>query len=198
MNVAGIFNAHQAAADLGIKRVVHASSDCSYGFNFRKKDFLPDYLPLDEDHPQRPQEPYGLSKKVGEEVARSFSIGYGITTIALRIGPVWFPEMAERYRYLVKNPRQRQNSLWLYEHVKDAALAFRLAVEAQGLKKYEAFVISADDNGTEVDTVELVKRHYSDKILFTRELKGRCSLADWTKAKALLGYRPRHSWRDIV
>jgi len=93
-NVVGTFNIHQAAADIGIGKVVQASSDSSYGFNFRKEEdiLLPEYLPIDEDYPQKPQDPYGLSKKMGEEIAKSFVSRYEMTAIALRICGVIFPE----------------------------------------------------------------------------------------------------------
>jgi len=200
VNVVGTFNVHQAAADLGIKKVVHASSDSSYGFSFRRQgDILfPAYLPLDENHPQRPADPYGLSKKIGEEIAVSFTRRYGMSTIALRICYVWFPENVQEYRPCIKDPERCKTGFWTYEHAKDAALAFRLAIEAEGLKKHEAFLISAEDNGTEFDSVELVKKYYSNNIPFKKEIKERQSLADWTKAKVLLGYQPRYTWSDIV
>lgn len=198
-NVVGTFNVHQAATEVGINKVVHASSDSSYGFHFRRGGvLLPEYLPIDENHPQRPADPYGLSKKVGEEIAKSFTKRYEMSTVAVRICFVWFPENAERYRSLVKEPERWKANLWAYEHAEDAALAFRLAVETEGLRKHEAFVISAEDIGTESDSVELVKKYYSDKITFTKDIEGRNSLYDWTKARALLGYQPRYTWEDLI
>lgn len=197
VNVMGTFNVHQAAEDLGIKKVVHASSDASYGFCYRKRNLLPEYLPLDEEHPQKPQDCYGLSKKIGEEIAASFTRKCGMITIALRICFVWFPEEADSYKSLVKEPKKWNNLLWLYNDARDVALAFRLAVEAEGLE-HEAFLISAEDNWTEFNSVELVKKFHSDRIPFKKEIKGRQSLADWNKAKRLLGYGPRYRWKDII
>lgn len=195
-NVVGTFNVHQAAADLGVQKVVHASSDSSYGFNFlREGDFLlPEYLPIDENHPQRPADPYGLSKKVGEEIARSFSKRYGILTIALRICVVFFPEETEFYRPIIEEEKEFR---W-YNDARDVAQAFRLAVETEGLKKYEAFCISAADNGAKRESTELVREFFSDKIMFTRKIKGRESLYDWSKARTLLGYQPRYTWKDLL
>ena len=197
INVAGTFNIHQAAADLGIGKVVQASSDSSYDFNFRKEAdvLLPEYLPIDEDHPQKLQDPYGLSKKVGEEIARSFVSRYGMTTVALRICWVVFPEPESVLEF--KKKLKKGGGYW-YNDVRDVAYAFRLAIEAKGLKNYEVFCISAQDTATELDSIELTRREWGSHIPFTREIKGRESLYDWTKARVLLGYQPRYTWSDII
>src|SRR2546428_5606621 len=62
-NVLGTFNVHEAAWRLGIRRVVSASSSAAMGWVYREHDFLPEYLPLDENHPMAPQDSYGLSKQ---------------------------------------------------------------------------------------------------------------------------------------
>ncbi len=196
-NVVGTFNVHQAAADLGIKKVVQASSDSSYGFNFRKEGdvLLPEYLPIDEDHPQKPQDSYGLSKKIGEEIAKSFVSRYKMTTVALRICWVVFPEPESvlEFKKILKKGGRR----W-YNDARDVAYAFRLAIEAKELKNYEVFCISAQDTATELDSIDLARREWGSHIPFTREIKGRESLYDWTKARVLLGYQPRCTWKDVI
>jgi len=197
VNVVGTFNVHQAAVDLEIEKVVQASSDSSYGFNFRKEGdvLLPKYLPIDEDHPQKPADPYGLSKKVGEEIAKGFTSRYGVTTIALRICGVILPEPEAVLKF---EKILRKGGGRFYNDVRDVACAFRLAVEAKNLRKYEVFCISAEDNASKLDSVELVTREWGSHIPFTKEIKGKGSLYDWNKAKVLLGYQPHHTWRDII
>ena len=109
----------------------------------------------------------------------------------------WFPEHAESYRTLTKDPGQRKwmNGLWLYNDSRDVARAFRLAAEAEGIES-EAFLISAEDNGTAFDTMELVRRYYPGDIALRKPIEGRKSLADWSKAKRMLGFEPRYTWRD--
>jgi nucleoside-diphosphate-sugar epimerase len=202
VNTIGTYNVHQAACDLGINKVVHASSDSSYGFNFRRNGdiLLPEYLPLDEGHPQKPADPYGLSKKVGEDIALNFTRRYGIFTVALRICWVWYPEELDTYRKVVKvkDPALGSGGFWSYVDYRDAVQAFRLAVEVEGLKKHEAFLISASDNNTEFESKGLVKKYYSDKIKFSREINGRETLINYTKAKCLLGYKPKYVWKDLI
>ena len=197
-NVIGTFNVHQAAADLGIEKVVQASSDSSYGFNFRKEGdvLLPEYLPIDEDHPQKPADPYGLSKKVGEEIAKGFASRYGVTTIALRICGTILPEPEAVLKF---KKVLREGGWYWYNDARDVACAFRLAVEAKNLRRYEVFCISAEDNAAKLDSVELVTTgEWGSHIPFKKEIKGKSSLYDWTKAKVLLGYQPHHTWRDII
>lgn len=54
------------AAGRADARVVWASSESTYGFPFAREQTLPEFLPITEDHPLRPEDPYGASKVVGE------------------------------------------------------------------------------------------------------------------------------------
>ena len=66
----------------GVKRVVSTSSIAILGWSYSEHDFGPDYLPVDEDHPVKPQDVYGLSKEIGEDIARSYS-RKGLETVVL-------------------------------------------------------------------------------------------------------------------
>ena len=196
VNTMGTWHVHQAAAEAGARRVIHASSDSTYGYVFRKHEIPVDYLPIDEDYPQRPQDPYGLSKVAGEHIARAFSDGQGLETVALRICWVWTPDQPEAYRKVTQDPDAWWRNLWVYNDARDAAQAFRLAIETPGLL-CERFCIAAADNGTEADTLELFARHYGD-VALRKPIEGRQSPIDTSRAAERLGYRPRHSWRDWV
>lgn len=198
VNTMGTYIVHQAASEVGVRRVVQASSDSSYGFVFREREVSPDYLPLDEEHPQKPQDPYGLSKKIGEEIGRSFTRRCGMETAFMRICFVWFPEMAVSYRPLTQGPSERKwmNGLWLYNDARDVARAFRLAVETEGIT-CEAFLISAEDNGTVFDTMDLVRKYYPNTPI-RGTIRGRASLADGSKARQMLGFEPKHTWQDMI
>jgi nucleoside-diphosphate-sugar epimerase len=73
-NVTASYNVLKAAGDLGVKKVVMASSTAAFGFIYALQRGLPEYLPLDEQHPSRPQDPYGLSKLVAEQIADSVAL----------------------------------------------------------------------------------------------------------------------------
>ena len=196
VNAVGTFNIHQAAADVGVRRVVQASSDSTYGFTFWRKEIKPTYVPIDEAHPQRPQESYGLSKIAGELIAQSFTDGYGLETACLRICYVWFPHNPGGYKGLTEDPSRWSKSLWLYNDARDVAQAFRLAVETQGIR-HERLCISAADNGTRCETPELLQKFYPN-VPVRKPLGGRVSLMDYSHATEVIGYQPRHSWRDWV
>ena len=126
-NVTGTFNAHHAAFRLGIPRVVSTSSNAAVGWAYSEGAFLPDYLPIDEDHPLRPIDPYGLSKQVGETIARSYSLK-GVETVVIRPSGVVTPEALDE----IRRTGGREPEGWReysYIDVRDLAVAFRLAVE---------------------------------------------------------------------
>ena len=75
-NVIGTLNVLLAARDEGVRRVVCASSSSVYGAN--------PTLPKREDMPAVPISPYATAKLAGEGYCRSFGIGYGLETVALR------------------------------------------------------------------------------------------------------------------
>ena len=81
-NVNGTFNVHHAAFRLGISRVVSASSNAVVGWSY-DENFEPDYLPIDEAHSLRPTDVYGLSKEIGEAIARSYA-RKGLETVVLQ------------------------------------------------------------------------------------------------------------------
>lgn len=87
-NCAGTFNVYQAAAESGIKRVVTASSINAFGFNFGIKDFVVQYLPIDEEHPTCTTDPYSFSKQVTEDIAAYYWRREGISGVCLRLPAV--------------------------------------------------------------------------------------------------------------
>lgn len=217
INTIGTFNVFQAAADLGIKKVIYGSSDSAYGFNWRNSfddTPIPAYLPVDENHPQEPKDAYGLSKKVGEEIAKTFNKKYGMTTISLRISHVRVAEKnnevgIEAYKRDIKEHNQMLpprvynkegniTQIFCYNDVRDVAQAFRLALEAKGLEgRYEAFNICADDNTSTFNSMEFIKMFGWGEVPLKKEIKGRQSFFDWSKAKRLLGFQPLYNWYDL-
>ncbi|MBC7328741.1 NAD(P)-dependent oxidoreductase [bacterium] len=198
VNAMGTFNVLEAASKCKVKRVVMASSDSTLGFVFRVNDSLaPEYFPIDEAHPCKPEDPYGLSKLVGEEICEAYTRRTGIETVCLRICFVWFPHLKENYRPLFEEPDTWWKTLWVYEDARDAALAFRLAVEKEELR-HERMFICADDNGTKEQSLELIRKYYPKvKRVDEERLKGRASLVSNEKAKRVLGFYPKYSWKDL-
>lgn len=72
-NVMATFNVFAAAFQLGVQRVVMASSGSIYGYAWAPELFAPAYLPVDEDTPLVFVDPYALSKDLGERIGRMYA-----------------------------------------------------------------------------------------------------------------------------
>src|SRR5215212_559913 len=67
-NLMATFNALVAAIRFGVPRFVSISSETVPGFSFPGRPFLPDYVPGDEEHALRPQDPHATARDLGERV----------------------------------------------------------------------------------------------------------------------------------
>jgi nucleoside-diphosphate-sugar epimerase len=88
----------------------------------------------------------------------------------------------------------RRWNLWGYVDARDVAQACRLAVEAQ-LTGAHSFVIAAADTIMSATNSELLADQFPDLEL-TRPVSDHETLLSIDKARAMLGYAPRYSWRD--
>jgi len=200
VNVNGTFNVLEAAAQNGVRKVVFTSSESTLGFAFMKNPMSPEYVPIDEEHPLRPQDPYGLSKVICEQICRTYSARCGIRTVCLREPWIWVPEGKETdlYRKLVKEYHQWRNNLWAFVHVYDVAQAHRLAVEKDLPGLHEALFISAKENWAGIDSRALVASFFPDVTDIRKGFAGPASFLSYTKARNQLGYEPHHTVHDIL
>lgn len=192
-NVMATFNVLEAAATLGIRRVVYASSKSVYGYPFFYNRFAPQYIPIDEGHPQVPQDPYGLSKQVGEVLAEGFTRRANMSIVSLRLSWIQTPEsFKEQLMSLWDDPAAGASNLWGYVDARDAAQAFRLALEA-GIQGHEAFIIAAPNTFMKTPTVDLVRQFYPESRI-SESLEGNTALLSSAKATHVLGYQPQYRW----
>ena len=199
VNMHGTYNVLEAAVRAGVRRVVLASSDSAIGFGFRERDFDPDYLPVDEEHPRYPQDCYSLSKAFAEDLAIAFTRRSGLQTICLRPCGIWMPERREMYRVALDDPSLHWRGMWVYVDVRDAARAFRLAAEVPELPEHTVCYAAAADLAAREETLALIERFYPDVVRLDRErLAGHRSVIDGSRAERLLGFLPEYSWRDWI
>lgn len=196
-NVMSTYNILEAAGSLGIKKAVISSSESSYGICFSKQDLQPQYVPIDEDHPRLPEESYGLSKIVNENTADMIHRRTGMQVVSFRLGNVIAPEMYQNFPGFIHDPEQRKTILWSYIDTRDAAAAYRLAVEADGLGSV-ALNIGADETSMDIESKQLMETCYPDVKDFRKELTGFEPLLNSEKAKKLLNWQPVHKWRNYV
>jgi nucleoside-diphosphate-sugar epimerase len=187
-NVAMTNNVLAVAQSAGLKKVVCGSSLAIYGLYYPVTDLQPDYLPIDEAHPLRPQDPYGLSKVVGEKLCDALSQKSGMQIASLRFSGIYTEEHRALLAERKKQPTIRgTGALWSYIDVRDAARVCRLALEAN-FTGHQAFNICAPDTIMDIPTRELVSR-YLDRVKDLREgLHGRSSGYCVAKAQAMLGF----------
>jgi nucleoside-diphosphate-sugar epimerase len=197
-NVSATYNVLRAAADMNVKRVVLASSTAAFGFIYAKKLWAPEYLPVDEKHPSKPQDSYGLSKVVGEQIADSIvTIHPEMTISSMRFPGVNFDLSYESFRDRWKIPAVRASGFWTYIDARDAATACRLAVAAK-FHGHEVIIAAAPMSCMIQPMRELVTQ-FLPKGAKIRKVAGQhWSGVDSTKAQNLLGFRPQHVWQDYL
>ncbi len=145
-NLMGVFNTLEAAIRFGVTRFVNVSSETVPGFFFPERDFLPDYVPVDEEHPIRPQDPYATAKYFGELLMDAAIRRSDIQCISIR--PSWVQHKGNYERNLGPQVRDASNlspNFWSYIDVYDLADAIVLAVESD-LPDHEVFYIASPDN----------------------------------------------------
>jgi nucleoside-diphosphate-sugar epimerase len=197
-NIMGTYHVAEAAAALGLRTIVHASSINTLGFGFRTRHFNPLTFPLDETHPNAPQDPYSLSKLAGEEIMAMVHRRTGIRAISIRPPAVIHPEAyAELVPARLRDPSFGSRSLWCWIDVRDLAVGFRLAVENETLGCESLFVFAAEPMATE-PLCDLLPRYYPGTEALAANLTGTTSAISIDKARRLLGYEPRYRWREHV
>ena len=198
-NMMATFNVLEAAIRFGVKRFVYISSETVPGFFFPERDFLPDYAPVDEEHPIRPQDPYALSKHFGEQLMDAATRRADIRCISIR--PCWV-QFEGNYEHNL-GPQIRDASvlspnLWSYIDVYDLADALVLAAESD-LPGHEVFYIASPDNVGGRPFEAAVHEHYGDKVEVKTPLpREDASGTSIEKARRMLGYDPKRSWRDYL
>ncbi len=196
-NVLAAYNVFEAAAQLGIPRVVYASSVSVLGFPFFVRPLAPIYVPVDEAHPRAPQDAYALSKFIGEEIAEAFVRRGGLTAISLRFPWIHTPETFRRDIVpLWGDPAAGASNLWSYIDARDAALVCRLALAAD-VTGHVACFVAAGDSFMPGPTVELVRRFYPQAEIRQTD-GGSWPLLSSLRAARVLGYQARFSWRDYL
>jgi nucleoside-diphosphate-sugar epimerase len=196
-NVVSTYNVLEAATRLGIRKVIFASSETTYGICFAQGERRPDYLPVDEDHPTVPEDSYAMSKVAGEATARSFQARTGADVYGLRINNVIEPhEYAEKFPAFLADPSRRRRNIFAYIDVRDLGQMVQRCLDVDGLG-YQVFNVANADLSVAATTEQIRERFYDGVEL--RQPMGRFETFYCIhKARALLGFAPQHSWRDAL
>ncbi len=197
VNTMGTYNVIEAAVKLGIKKIVIASSETTYGICFSDGQTDPHSLPLEEDYDVDPMDSYGLSKVVNERTARTFQRRSGFDIYALRIGNVIEPhEYEELFPHYFKHPEVRRRNAFCYIDARDLGQIVDLCLQKDGLG-FQVFNAGNDENGAVLTNKELIERFFQG-ITLTRELTDYEALFSNRKIREVLGFKEQHSWRKYV
>jgi nucleoside-diphosphate-sugar epimerase len=197
VNVASTYNILDAAAKLGIKKVIFASSETTYGICFYDGEKKPAYIPIDEKHPTVPQDSYAMSKVVNEVTARSFQERTGFDIYGLRINNVIEPhEYAEKFPPFMKDAELRRRNIFAYIDARDLGHMVDRCLQTDGLG-YEVFNVSNDDMSVSLTSDEVIARFYQG-VAKRRDMGRDETFFANDKAKRMLGFAPKHSWREVL
>jgi UDP-glucose 4-epimerase len=197
-NLLATFNTLEAAVRFEVPRFVNVSSETVPGFFFPERDWIPEYAPIDEEHPIRPQDPYALSKHFGEQLMDAALRRSDIRCISIR--PSWVQWEGNYEHNLGPNLRDADEgsaSFWSYIDVYDLADALRLAAESN-LPGHEVMYIASPDNCAGRPLAEMIRRHHGDAVELRELDRDDASGTSSAKAARLIGYAPSRSWRDYL
>ena len=196
-NVLSTYNVLEAATRLGVRKVVFASSETTYGICFARGERRPEYVPVDEEHPTVPEDSYAMSKVANEVTARSFQARTGADVYGLRINNVIEPhEYAQSFPAFLEDASLRRRNVFAYIDVRDLGQMVERCLQVDGLG-YEVFNVANADMSVALTTDEVRERFY-DGVPVRRELGRDETFYSIDKARRLVGFDPQHSWRDVL
>jgi nucleoside-diphosphate-sugar epimerase len=196
INTMGTYYVIEAAVKLGIRKVVIASSETTYGLVFANEPRNPVHFPLEEDYPVDPMDSYALSKVCNEKTAQAFALRSGFDIYALRIGNVIEPDEYQLFPKWFADPGFRRRIAWSYIDARDLGQIVDRAIAKDGLG-FQIFNAANDETSSNLPTRELIDRFYSGTPL-KRDIGEFESLLSNRKTREVLGFRQEHSWRDYV
>jgi UDP-glucose 4-epimerase len=184
-----------AAGRIGA-RIVQASSDGAYGFFFAEETPLPESLPIPETHPLRPEDPYGLSKVVAEEVGATVARRDDVPVVSVR--PSWIQAPGDypcRDPAYVEDLSAGAGNFWSYVDARDVARLVGAALE-RDVAGHEAVNCVASDNALGESLADLFERHYGTVPEGAPDTDD--SAYSLARARELFGWTPEHSWREAA
>jgi len=194
-NVDGTFNVLQAAKERGISKFIYAASSSCYG--------IPDQYPTPETAPIRPQYPYALTKRLGEELVMHWAQVYELPALSLRFFNVYGPRSRTSGTYgavfgvflaqklagkpftVVGDGHQTRD----FTYVTDVAKAVRAAAQST-----EAGRIYNVGSGATVSVNRLVELLRGERVhIPKRPGEPDCTFADITRIQQELHWQPEVS-----
>jgi UDP-glucose 4-epimerase len=190
LNVVGTTNVAEAARRAGVRKLVYASTWEVYG--------QPDYQPIDERHPCRPDHPYNITKYGGELMALAYDRLHDLPTLALRLGTAYGPRMRPNSVFSLFIDRARAGQPLTiqgtgqqtrqFTHARDIARGFRLAAETAA--RGEALNLVAEESVSIRQLAELVIARYPTRLELAAARAGDIhpAIIDAARARSAIGW----------
>lgn len=195
-NVTSTYNVIEAAMKLGIKKVVIASSETTFGVCFAEGNKDYHEFPLTEEYDVDPMDSYGLSKVVNEKTARAFAMRFKSDVYALRIGNVVSPEDYANVPGWLANPASRKRNAWSYIDARDLGQIVDLCIERDGLG-FQVFNAVNDTITAEEPTRDFLAK-WAPNTPVTGEIEEFGAPISNRKIREVLGFKEEHNWRNYV
>ncbi len=191
-NMLASYNVFNAAIRAGIRNVVYASSETVLGLPF---DVPPPYVPVDEEYAARPESTYSLVKHLEEQMAIELVRWHpDLKIVALRFSNVMDQEDYAAFGSYDEDAANRKWNLWGYIDGRDGAQAVLRALELETVG-FDRFIIAAADTVSARPNADLLAEVFPD-VPVTREVSEHETLLSIDKARRILDFSPKHSWRD--
>lgn len=195
-NAVSTYNVIEAAMKLGIRKVIMASSETTYGVCFAEGDQDYHEFPLTEDYDVDPMDSYGLSKVVNEKTARAFAMRFKSDIYALRIGNVVSPEDYANFPAYLADPSLRKRNAWSYIDARDLGQIVDRCVLTDGLG-FQVFN-AVNDTITALEPTRDFLARWAPNTPITGPLDGFAAPISNRKIRDLLGFKENHNWRRYV
>ena len=200
VNLQGTWNVLFAGAEVGVRRIACLSSVDALGVFKGERE--PDYLPLDDAHPCYPATPYGISKRLAEQMCRFVSESRRLSVVCLRPPGVWERDtyaMIESER--AKRPAFEWDPFWEYGafiDVRDLSRACVAALTCE-MEGFRCVLVSSSD----ITTSGKTSRELASFVHPDVEWRGGSeyeddqyrALVEIDPARQLLDWSPQHTWR---
>lgn len=199
VNMTSNWNVLETAEILGIKKIVLASSVNAVGAVFSKGITPRPYFPMDEEHPTFAEDAYSIGKWISEDLADAF--------VRRRPGEVQIASM--RFHGLMSRERQaamnaqgerwgaydtNAKHFWGWSDIAESARACVLAIDVD-FEGHEVFFINNEDTSADEPTEKLIEKVYPEAEIRS-PMPGNATAISVEKAKRILGWQPKATWRD--
>jgi len=144
-----------------------------------------------------PHDSYAMSKVCNEMTAKSFQARTGTDIYGLRINNVIEPhEYPDMFPAFVENPALRRRNIFAYIDARDLGHMVDCCLKTDGLG-YEVFNVSNDDSSVAIPTQDVINQFYQG-VPTRHDMGPHETFYSNKKAKAMVSFQPKHSWRDLV